>query len=194
MMDDSGKSAFPGEPEAAPGERGAGPSAQLARLREEHRELTVLFRKTRGAVEAKKGRLRELSQYAQTLREKLVKHRAKEQFLGEEIAFLDRELAGKEKTLAASETRLTAHLAEIEKTARQIEFFKGEVQTLEHLAESLRGQVPEKVSGASHLDDKIAGTAREFVSLAERIKHADKDFKLSYYQKKRELRRKHARY
>jgi len=167
---------------------------QVARLQEEHRELTVLFRQTRSAVEAKRMRLRELSQRAEALRGQLAKRKATQQFLGEEHAFLEQELAVKEKTLAASEARLKAHLAEIEKTARQIEFFKGEMQTLEHLVESLRGQVPEKVTGASHLDDKIAGTAKEFVVLAERIKHADKDFKLSYYQKKRELRRKHARY
>lgn len=169
-------------------------ASEVAGLEEEHRALSERRRQLQADVALKRLLTQERSQAANEFRRRLAKLRAVEHAAMEELAFLEEEKAGQEAVLAASTERLRAHLDEVEKTTRQIEFIKGELEALALHVETFKDKVPSRFASMNYLEGKITQAEKEFMHLIDRMKQAGKGLNLAYYQKKRELRRKYDPY
>ncbi len=168
--------------------------AEVAKLEEEHRGLAELWKQTQAEV-ARKMQAAE-DQYAKTdsAQQELFRLRALERSLKDELTFLEDEKVGQERMLAASLETLRLNMVEVEKTVRELEFIKGELEALAQHVESIKTRVPDRVTGISHLDEKISRLTKEFGQLAERLQTTGNSVNLAYYKKKNELRRTHAPY
>ncbi|CAM2057488.1 hypothetical protein DSUL_150111 [Desulfovibrionales bacterium] len=158
------------------------------------RSQTVQVRQLEAEVTASRGQTAVCTQTVLERQERLRYIATEERQLLDELKFLEEELAGQEGKIVAATARLKDKLAKVERLARQMEFVKGELEVLVRQVDACKDTVPDKVTGIQHLDVKITGTAKELTQLAGWVRNAEKDFKVSYYEKKRELRRKHDPY
>ena len=168
-----------------------GQDATLAELKDVYRTLREACNSKAESLAAKRVRLEELCRIEAHLQASVQEVLEARRFLIRELGDLDDEKVEQEGALVAAAGLLRARLEEIEKAVRQVEFLRGELEALQSHVASVKATVPGTVRDKDRLDDKIAGTAREFKHIADHVRNAELEFKLAYYQKRQELRRGH---
>ncbi|GFK92312.1 hypothetical protein NNJEOMEG_00135 [Fundidesulfovibrio magnetotacticus] len=156
--------------------------------------LAAELKAVRLLLEERNRELSALMAKEDALRRELREKRSAEHAAMEELAFLTREQARQDNAWQAASAELEDNVLEIEKGARRLEFARGELEALDRQLESRIGDLPELVSCKNDLEDRISQATAQFGDIMERLSSAAKGFKLSYYQRRSQLRGKHAAY
>jgi chromosome segregation ATPase len=163
-------------------------------LEQERAALSAALKDVRQKLDARNRSIAQFLAEETGLREQLVGLRASEHAAMEELAFLTREQFRQENTRKAAADLLDSNVADIEKAARRMEFVRGELEALKQQLQAHIGEVPQMVEGMNQLEDRISLASTQFEDMVVRLAKTAKDFKLSYYQKRSELRGKNASY
>lgn len=118
------------------------------------------------------------------LRGNLVSFLAREHHILSEIELFESEKAELSDRYSETSERLKSNITALESTYKEIGFMKGEVQALVEKMEMLEAEIPEKFRAVDNLDEKIQGTVNALKSLHSRMQGAERNIKMSYYNKK----------
>jgi len=117
-------------------------------------------------------------------RKKLVRPLAEENSCLSEIDFLESEKTRLFDVRDRTAESLNSNMTDLGDIILDIEFIKGEIQTLVSKINMVEDDIPEIYSEIGDLDEKISSTSKALTDLYNRMKIVEKNAKAFYYNKK----------
>lgn len=206
QVDESGSFSPEGSEENSPGRKNALPdrpsaeinaasdldgenlAVEMARLAEEveglEEENNTLAKKARGLKDAllkKRAEAQEVFERSDRTKKNLVGSLARKRGLLNEIAFFEKEKSQLFKTYEGISERLQSEVSTLDRTLKDMGFFKGEVQALADKMGMLEGEVPVRYRDMDNLDERIKRTFDTLKSCHSRMQRIEKTIKETYY-------------
>ncbi len=117
-------------------------------------------------------------------RNKLVRPLAEENSYLSEIDFLESEKAGLFELRDRTAESLNNNMTDLSDIIMDIEFIKGEIQTLVSKINMVEDDIPGIYGEMDDLDERISSTSKALTDLYNRMKIVEKNAKTFYYNKK----------
>jgi len=133
--------------------------------------------------------IQRLFQRSDELKKKLVQLLAKENNLIHEIRFLESERDKYGRDYREISGRVKGNMTTIAAILRDIEFMRGELETLMDKTGYLEDGVPNKFRDIDSLDEKISGSLQALEDLYNKMRAVEKNTKMIYYRKEKGIAR-----
>ena len=158
--------------------------AEVGKLEEENHIMAKSVKDFELQLSKRRKIYQTLFKESEELKGKFVRFLAREHNLINEIELCESEKALISDTYSKVSEKLRNNISSLEGTVKDIGFMKGEVQMLIKKMEILEGEIPVKSKEMHNLDRKVMGAIKALKRLYNRMQVAERDVKISYYQRK----------
>lgn len=160
----------------------------IERLEEENHLMTRSARDFQLQLSEKRRKCQMLLSRSDAIKKKLLILHTREGSLQNEIHFYELEKAKlSDRFLKASEG-LRTKISRLDSIVKDIDFMKGETETLIGKMGMLEREVPVKVSDVDNLNEKMVHAVKVLKDLYRRMQGVEKKIKINYYKKKEQQR------
>lgn len=159
--------------------------SDVERLEEENHLMSRSVKDFQFQLSEKRRKSQILLKRSDALKKKLVRLLARERGLLNEMQFYESEKAKLSDTYVEVSERLRTKISALESTVKEIDFMKGEMETLISKVGMLESEVPVKVSDVDNLNEKITGAVNVLKDLYGRMQGVERKVKINYYKSKK---------
>lgn len=162
---------------------------EVRSLEDESNALTSRARELQSQLLERRKTAARVCHRSEEMKNRMVQFLAKENNLIHEVRFLESEKDKQIKEYADISGRVNAGMASIAAILRDIEFMRGEMETLMGQSGSLESEVPDRHHDIDRLDEKISSALHSIVDLYDKVKAAEKNAKVIFYCKEKGIER-----
>ena len=159
---------------------------EVASLEEENHAIAAQAKELQESLAKKREEAQEVFERSDIKKRKLVESLARKRGLLNEISFFEKEKSQLFKTYVGTSERLQRNVAALDRTVKDVSFYKGEVQVLMDKMGMLEGDVPVKYRDMDNLEEKIKRTLQTLKSFYSRMHRIEKTVKETYYMSKKD--------
>jgi chromosome segregation ATPase len=160
-------------------------SEEVDSLEEANHAFARQVRELQEALAKKREEARKAFEKSDAIKKKLVGSFARKRGLLNEISFFEKEKSQLFKTYVGISESLQSNAATLDRTLKDMGFFKGEVQVLLDKMGMLEGDVPVKYRDVDNLDEKIKRTSQTLKSFCSRMHDIERTVTEIYYVRKK---------